>query len=170
MAALVGGGARAKPGEVSLAHRDVLFLDELAEFAKPVLDALRSRWRQAVLASPAPITMSHSRGISAGCRNESLPLWLSCDPARPVRGRRHAGAAIANAFLALLDRFDLIIELPEVDSRLLLNAPAETSGDIAARVREAARFASSLQATVLTRAHLDSHLAPAGRRPGAAIA
>ena len=41
MAALVGGGARAKPGEVSLAHRDVLFLDELAEFAKPVLDALR---------------------------------------------------------------------------------------------------------------------------------
>ena len=41
IAAFVGGGARAKPGEITLAHRGVLFPDELAEFAKPVLDALR---------------------------------------------------------------------------------------------------------------------------------
>ena len=41
MAALVGGGARAKPGEISLSHRGVLFLDELAEFAKPIVDPLR---------------------------------------------------------------------------------------------------------------------------------
>ena len=41
MAALVGGGARAKPGEISLAQRGVLFLDELEEFAKPILDSLR---------------------------------------------------------------------------------------------------------------------------------
>ena len=62
----------------------------------------------------------------------------------------------------MLDRFDLIIELPEVDSCLLLeSAPAETSGDIAAKVRDAARFASSLQATLPDPdAHPDSHLAP----------
>ena len=49
----------------------------------------------------------------------------------------------------MLDRFDLIIELPEVDSRILLeSAPAGSSGDIAVRVRDAARFASSLQATL----------------------
>ena len=55
MAALVGGGLRAKPGEISLAHQGVLFLDELPEFQAQVLDSCASRWRPAKSRSRAPI-------------------------------------------------------------------------------------------------------------------
>jgi magnesium chelatase family protein len=67
MAAMVGGGVRARPGEVSLAHNGVLFLDELPEFSPQVLDSLPNRsrranawWRAPTIASPTPRASSSS--------------------------------------------------------------------------------------------------------------
>jgi len=164
MAALVGGGARAKPGEISLAHRGVLFLDELAEFAKPVLDALRQP-----LETGSIVVARANHHVTYPAEFQLVAAMNLCrcgylgDPARACARAPACGRSYCERISGpMLDRFDLIIELPEVDSRLLLeSAPAETSGDIAARVRDAARFASSLQATRPDPdAHLDSHLAP----------
>jgi Mg-chelatase subunit ChlI len=58
MAAMTGGGLRARPGEVSMAHMGVLFLDELPEFQRAVLDRCASRWKPARSAWRAPMPMS----------------------------------------------------------------------------------------------------------------
>ena len=157
-------GARAKPGEISLAHLGVLFLDGLAEFAKPVLDALRQPLETG---SIAVARANHHVTLPAEFQLVAAMNPCRCgylgDPARACARAPACGRSYCERISGpMLDRFDLIIELPEVDSRLLLeSAPAETSGDIAARVRDAARFASSLQATRPDPdAHLDSHLAP----------
>ena len=76
MAAMVGGGLRAKPGEVALSHNGILFLDELPEFSPQVLDSLR----QPIESGEAVISRANHRvhlscTISADCCHESLPLW-----------------------------------------------------------------------------------------------
>jgi magnesium chelatase family protein len=146
MAALVGGGARAKPGEISLAHNGVLFLDELAEFSRPVLDALRQPLEtgQVVVARANHHVTYPARFQLVGAMNPCRCGYLG-DPARacsraPQCGRNYS-ARISGP---MLDRFDIIIEVPEVSGQLLFSTKAaEASSTIAARVAAAAKFAEN---------------------------
>ena len=143
MPALVGG-ACARPGEISLAHGGVLFLDELAEFAKPVLDALRQPLEtgQVVIARANHHVTYPARFQLVAAMNPCRCGYLG-DPARslqaPARGRTQS-ARISGP---MLDRFDLIVEVPEVDGKLLLKgAPGEIPQQVMSRVMWARHFAA----------------------------
>ena len=138
--ALIGGGARARPGEVSLAHHGVLFLDELPEFSRAALEALRQpleTGRVTVARANAHVTYPARFQMIAAmnpCRCGHL-----MEPSQSC-GRAPRCGADYQAKLSgpLLDRIDLCIDVPKVSaSDLALPPPAETSADVAARVAAA---------------------------------
>ena len=135
--ALVGGGATPRPGEISLAHQGVLFLDELPEFDRRVLEALREPLEN------GQITVSRAQG-----RNEfparfqlvaamnPCPCGYLGHPTRPCTcGRRAAAQYLNRVSGPLLDRFDLHIEAaPVTFDDLSSSAPEESSAEIRKRV------------------------------------
>ena len=149
VAAIVGGGRGAKPGEVSLAHHGVLFLDEMPEFNRAVLETLRQPLetgrvtvarannhahypcRFMLLAAANPCRCGHLSDPTAACSRA------------PACGEDYLGRISG----PLLDRFDLRVEVPPVSYRDLDLPPSgEDSATIAARIRTArdvqtARFA-----------------------------
>lgn len=140
MAALIGGGHRAKPGEVSLAHLGVLFLDELPEFNRQALDALR----QPLETGQAVVARANAH-VSYPARIQLVAAMNPCrcghldDPALACsRAPKCAGEYQARLSGPLLDRIDLTLEVPAV-SPTDLSAPstAETSATVAARVARA---------------------------------
>jgi len=140
MAALVGGGLRVRPGEVSLAHLGVLFLDELPEFQRPVLDSLRQpleTGRVSVARANAHVTYPARVQLVAAmnpCRCGHLG-----DPALAcARAPKCAADYQARVSGPLLDRIDLHVEVAAVSAAdLVLPPPAEGSAEIAARVAAA---------------------------------
>ncbi|NLH80227.1 MAG: YifB family Mg chelatase-like AAA ATPase [Phyllobacteriaceae bacterium] len=140
MAALVGGGMRARPGEISLAHDGVLFLDELPEFAPQVLDGLR----QPLETGEVVIARANHR-VSYPARIQLIAAMNPCrcghagEPGHTCRrGVRCAEDYQARLSGPLLDRIDLRIEVAAVTAAdLLLPAPKESSRDVAARVAAA---------------------------------
>ncbi len=142
MAALTGGGQRARPGEVSLAHRGVLFLDELPEFPRPALEALRQPMeagRTTVSRASAHITYPARFQLVAAmnpCRCGHLgDVTREC-----TRAPRCGEEYLSRISGPLLDRIDLTVMVQPVSPAELSRAPAgEGSAAVAARIAEARR-------------------------------
>jgi magnesium chelatase family protein len=152
MPALVGGGLRARPGEVSLAHRGVLFLDEFPEFQPQALDSLRQPTETGEVAiARANHRVTYPADFMLVAAMNPCRCGRANDPGFACkRGPVARCAADYQARLSgpLLDRIDLHIEVPAVTATdLILPAPAEGSAEVAARVArardiQAARYAA----------------------------
>ncbi len=140
MAALVGGGLKVRPGEVSLAHLGVLFLDELPEFQRTVLDSLR----QPLETGTVSVARANAH-VSFPARVQLIAAMNPCrcghlgDPALACsRAPRCAADYQAKVSGPLLDRIDLHVEVQAVSAAdLVLPPPAEGSAEVAARVAAA---------------------------------
>lgn len=140
MAALIGGGLRARPGEVSLAHLGVLFLDELPEFSRQTLDSLRQPLEtgQAVVARANAHVTYPARVQLVAAMNPCRCGHLD-DPALAcARAPKCAGEYQARLSGPLLDRIDLSLDVPAV-AVADLTAPSlgDDSATVAARVATA---------------------------------
>ena len=143
-AGMIGGGSWARPGEVSLSHAGVLFLDELPEFRRNVLEALRQPLEDGVVTlSRAAMSLSFpARFMLAAAMNPCQCGHLGdalracrCDPAAIARYRARISGP-------LLDRIDIHLHVPAVPPGELSGggAPAEASATIRARVEAARRI------------------------------
>ena len=150
-AGLAGGGTSPRPGEVSLAHKGVLFLDELPEFRKETLEVLRQPLEDGfVTISRVSGAVSYPSEIMLVCAMNPCKCGWYGDPS----GRCTCSKAAVDAYLSrisgpLLDRIDMIVEVASVDfDNLRRRTPAEPSSEIkkrvdAARARQLERFAGS---------------------------
>ena len=170
MPALVGGGLRVRPGEVSLAHLGVLFLDELPEFQRGVLDSLR----QPLETGEVSVARANAH-VTFPARVQLVAAMNPCrcghlgDPALACsRAPRCAADYQAKLSGPLLDRIDLHVEVEAVSAAdLTLPPPAEGSAEVAARVAAAravqtARYAGH---KVRTNAEIDGELLEAVATP-----
>jgi magnesium chelatase family protein len=160
MAALTGGGLRVKPGEVSLAHLGVLFLDELPEFQRAVLDSLR----QPIETGKVDVARANAH-VTFPARVQLVAAMNPCrcghlgDPALACsRAPRCAADYQSKVSGPMLDRIDLHVEVDPVSAAdLSLPPPAEGSAEVAARVAavRATQTARWGETGVRTNAELD---------------
>ncbi len=150
-AGLIGGGALPRPGEVSLAHQGVLFLDELPEFDRSVLEVLRQPLEdQKVTISRAAMSLTFPASFMLAAAMNPCPCGFWNDPTRecrctPLQIQRYVGRISG----PLLDRIDIHIDVPAVKFRELTgDASPETDSSgtirdrvIRARERQLRRFA-----------------------------
>lgn len=141
-AGLIGGGALPRPGEVSLAHQGVLFLDELPEFDRSVLEVLRQPLEdQKVTISRASMSLTFPASFMLAAAMNPCPCGFWNDPTRecrctPLQIQRYIGRISG----PLLDRIDIHVDVPAVKFRELTGEPgpdSESSAVIRERVIQA---------------------------------
>ncbi len=141
-AAIVGGGPRLRPGEASLAHHGVLLLDELAEFQRPALEALRQPLEDGSVSVARAAGSVHfpARFALIGTMN-LCPCGARGDPGTQCTCSAQRLARYRDRLSrALLDRFDLIVTVPRARAQDLAAGPSEASAVVRARVVEARAF------------------------------
>ncbi|HED36578.1 MAG TPA: ATP-dependent protease [Gammaproteobacteria bacterium] len=139
--ALVGGGSIPKPGEISLAHNGVLFLDELTEFNRHTLDVLREPLETGTITiSRASRQAEFPANFQLIAAMNPCPQGYNCDgkslcQCTPDQQRKHRSRISA----PLLDRIDIHIEVPAIERQALMSdsGDSETSKDIVYRINNA---------------------------------
>ncbi|QHL91980.1 YifB family Mg chelatase-like AAA ATPase [Sphingomonas changnyeongensis] len=170
MAALVGGGLKARPGEVSLAHLGVLFLDELPEFQRAVLDSLRQPLETGtVMVARANAHVTYPARVQLVAAMNPCRCGHLGDPALAcARAPRCAADYQARVSGPLLDRIDLHVEVAALSAAdLVLPPPAEGSAEVAARVKAArdVQTARYRDAGIRTNAEADGDWLDTAARP-----
>ena len=143
-AGMIGGGANPRPGEISLAHNGVLFLDELPEFTKSVTDSLRQPLEDGVVTvTRAAAKVTYPSSFMLVCAMNPCKCGYFGDPNRQCRCAPGAiSKYLERVSGPLLDRIDIEIELPAVSYNEISGktAPGESSAVIRERVNKARKF------------------------------
>lgn len=141
--ALVGGGPNPRPGEISLAHQGVLFLDELPEFRRDCLEALRQPLEDgSVRVCRISRSLSFPANFMLACAMNPCPCGYYTDPKKTCNcGTNKIQNYMSKISGPLLDRIDIHIELPSIKYKELADPKdAEASAAIKARVEKARRI------------------------------
>ena len=139
-AGLAGGGSIPRPGEISLAHNGLLFLDELAEFSRPTLEILRQPLEdRTVTISRAAGTISYPCSFMVIAAMNPCPCGYYGHPKRECRcSKKQVSAYLSRISGPLLDRFDIHCEVAPVEyDQISSKSKAESSAAIRERVRRA---------------------------------
>ena len=142
-AGLSGGGTVPKPGEVSLAHNGVLFLDELPEFSRQAMEVLRQPLENGeITISRVSGTLSYPCDVMLVAAMNPCPCGYYGHPIRNcICGKNAVTKYVSKVSGPLLDRIDIHIEVPPVEfSELTSNAVEESSAEIKKRVNEARKI------------------------------